>query len=84
MRTCHPERRNCFAKRSDFGVEGSRDGVLVHRGRKAFSLGQRRDRENALRPGCRVIERKGSFDCARLRFANSRFAQDDSFENSHV
>ena len=30
MKTCHPERRNCFAKRSHFGVEGPLQASRAH------------------------------------------------------
>jgi len=48
MKPCHPERRSCFAKRSNFGVEGSRDGVRRQCRFKAFSVRLRQQRENAL------------------------------------
>jgi len=75
--TCHPERKVWFAKRSKLGVEGSRQRRRFRCRIREFSPRTRQRRENAWRASVLLPELRGSFDCARLRFANSRSAQDD-------
>jgi len=57
MRTCHPERKNCLAKPSNFAVEepalslpkGPQQCGLFHYRCSAFSRERVKHRENALR-----------------------------------
>jgi hypothetical protein len=60
--------KRCHPQRSNFAVEGPLQYGQFNCRCREFSR-ELDHRENALQ----------SFDCARLRFAKSRFAQDDSF-----
>ena len=59
MRTCHPERRSCFAKRSNFGVEGPRYCWQIHRRFREFSHALEQYRQNALPHSRRYPRRRG-------------------------
>jgi hypothetical protein len=71
---CHPERSDCFAKRSRCGVEGPLISVGQDECGKAFPQGCQ------VEISCEEVVRfrgTGSFDCVIVRFANDHFAQDD-------
>src|SRR5258708_3001142 len=72
--TCHPERSECFAKRSNHGVEGPHARVQRQWRCKAFSpLLCTGRRENALQRLCRSRQCRGPSTPCVSRFARDRF-----------